>query len=315
MTEDAVSSSTRRRALRAMLGALLAAAIVTTVAAAESAPDPRVGLAPGFDNAGVAANGLELLANRAKAAGFFDPANPGSFAFVNSDLAFQGDYAFVGNFNGFQIYDISDPANPQIRTAVVCPGGQGEVSVYGNLLFMSAEETRARTDCGAPGRPDRRSAALPRRPHLRHLEPRLARPGRGGADVSRLAYAHAIEEPERQREPLRLRLRDGRRSLRRPRWRAASNAGASDPNSSFYRDRRDQGAAGGAAERRGRERVEALHRSGHRCRSTASRTSADAAAPVGDELGPDADDRLRATTSRRIRSSGSPPEPARATGC
>ena len=105
----------------------------------------------------MAANGLELLANRPKPAGFFDPANPGSFSFVNSDLAFQGDHAFVGNFNGFLIYNISDPANPTIRTAVVCPGGQGEVSVYGNLLFMSAEETRSRTDCGCPGRPDRQT--------------------------------------------------------------------------------------------------------------------------------------------------------------
>ena len=150
MIHAAVQRPRRRRSLRAMLGVLLAAAIVTTVAAAESAPDPRVGLTPGLENAGVAANGLELLANRPKPAGFFDPANPGSFAFPNSDLAFQGDFAFVGNFHGFQIYDISDPANPQLRTAVVCPGGQGEVSVYGNLLFMSAEETRARTDCGAP---------------------------------------------------------------------------------------------------------------------------------------------------------------------
>ena len=97
--------------------------------------------------------GLELLANRTKPAGFFNPANPGDFGFVNSDLAFQGNHAFVGNFNGFQIYDISDPANPTLRTAVVCPGGQGEVSVYGNLLFMSAEETRARTDCGSPAVP------------------------------------------------------------------------------------------------------------------------------------------------------------------
>jgi LVIVD repeat len=83
----------------------------------------------------------------------FNPANPGDFGFVNSDLAFQGNFAFVGNFNGFQIYDISDPANPTLRTAVVCPGGQGEVSVYGNLLFMSAEETRSRTDCGSPAVP------------------------------------------------------------------------------------------------------------------------------------------------------------------
>ncbi len=134
----------------AVFGAfVLAATLITSVAAAQGA-DPRVGLAPGFENPGVAALGMELVANRGKPAGFFNPANPGDFGFVNSDLALQGDHAFIGNFNGFQIYDISDPANPRIRTAVVCPGGQGEVSVYKNLLFMSAEETRARTDCGSP---------------------------------------------------------------------------------------------------------------------------------------------------------------------
>jgi hypothetical protein len=144
---------TPRRATIAVLSALLAAAVLTSLAAAQSTSDPRIGLPPGFENAGVAAKGVELLANRMKPAGFFDAANPGSFAFVNSDLAFQGDHAFVGNFNGFQIYDISDPADPEIVTAVVCPGGQGEVSVYKNLLFMSVEETRGRIDCGTQGAP------------------------------------------------------------------------------------------------------------------------------------------------------------------
>jgi hypothetical protein len=144
------------RRLVAAAGVTLVLAGVLAAAAATQLPsttDPRVGLAPGLDNPGVAATGLELLAHRNKPAGFFDPANPGNFGFVNSDLAFQGNFAFVGNFNGFQIYDISDPANPTLRTAVVCPGGQGEVSVYGNLLFMSAEESRSRTDCGAPAVP------------------------------------------------------------------------------------------------------------------------------------------------------------------
>jgi len=143
----------RRRSTLAALGALLSAAVLTSLAAAQSTTDPRATLSAGFDNAGVAAKGVELLANRMKPEGFFNPANPGDFAFVNSDLAFQGDFAFVGNFNGFQIYDISNPANPTIRTAVVCPGGQGEVSVYGNLLFMSVEETRGRIDCGTQGAP------------------------------------------------------------------------------------------------------------------------------------------------------------------
>jgi hypothetical protein len=137
-----------RRALVPILGAVLAAAVLTSLAAAQSTTDPRVGLDPGLTNAEVAANGIELLKNTPKPAGFFDPANPGSFGFVNSDLAFEGDHAFIGNFNGFQIYDISDPANPALVTAVVCPGGQGEVSVYGNLLFMSVEESRGRVDCG-----------------------------------------------------------------------------------------------------------------------------------------------------------------------
>jgi hypothetical protein len=133
--------------------AILVAALVTSVAAAQSTSDPRFDLDPGLFDAEVAASGIELLKNTPKPAGFFNPANPGDFGFVNSDLAFEGNHAFIGNFNGFQIYDISDPANPALVTTVVCPGGQGEVSVYGNLLFMSAEETRARTDCGAPAVP------------------------------------------------------------------------------------------------------------------------------------------------------------------
>jgi hypothetical protein len=135
------------------VASLVAAALVTSVAAAQSTTDPRASLTPGLNDAGVAASGIELLKNTPKPAGFFNPASPGDFGFVNSDLAFEGKHAFIGNFNGFQIYDISDPANPALVTTVVCPGGQGEVSVYKNLLFMSAEETRARTDCGAPSAP------------------------------------------------------------------------------------------------------------------------------------------------------------------
>jgi hypothetical protein len=138
--------------------ATLAAALALTLTMSASAlaqlpstTDPRVGLAPGLENPGVAQSGMELLAHRNKPAGFFDPNNPGSFSFVNSDLAFQGDHAFVGGFNGFQVWNISNPSAPTLRTAVVCPGGQGDVSVFGNLLFMSVEETRGRIDCGTGG--------------------------------------------------------------------------------------------------------------------------------------------------------------------
>jgi hypothetical protein len=129
------------------VGAALAAVPGTASAQLPSTTDPRAALSPGLNDAGVAKQGMELLAHRDKPPGFFNPANPGDFGFLNSDLAFQGNYAFVGGFNGFQVWDISNPASPTLKTAVVCPGGQGDVSVYKNLLFMSVEETRARTDC------------------------------------------------------------------------------------------------------------------------------------------------------------------------
>ncbi len=120
-------------------------------AAAGNDVDPRVGLGAGWMDAETAASNLELVAAVARPEGFFDPADPGSFGFANSDLAFSGEHAFIGNFNGFQIYDISNPASPRLRKTVVCPGGQGDLSVYRNLLFMSVEETRGRLDCGTQG--------------------------------------------------------------------------------------------------------------------------------------------------------------------
>ncbi|HEV2130633.1 MAG TPA: hypothetical protein VGR27_06000, partial [Longimicrobiaceae bacterium] len=113
--------------------------------------DPRVGLRGGWTDAGEAAGNLELIAHTPRPEGFFQPGNPGAGGFSNTDLAFSGNYAFLGNYNGFQIYDISNPSRPTLRKSVVCPGGQGDLSVYRNLLFMSVEETRGRLDCGAQG--------------------------------------------------------------------------------------------------------------------------------------------------------------------
>jgi len=74
-------------------------------------------------------------------------------AFSNSDLAFQGNHLFQGNFYGVNIFDISNPANAKLVTSLVCPGGQGDVSVYKNLLFMSVEMPNGRLDCGTQGFP------------------------------------------------------------------------------------------------------------------------------------------------------------------
>jgi len=74
-------------------------------------------------------------------------------AFANSDLAFQGNHLFQGNFYGLNIYDIANPANTTLLTSMVCPGGQGDVSVYKNLMFMSVEMPNGRVDCGVQGFP------------------------------------------------------------------------------------------------------------------------------------------------------------------
>ncbi|MGA6953731.1 MAG: hypothetical protein WBY73_01375, partial [Candidatus Acidiferrales bacterium] len=74
-------------------------------------------------------------------------------AFANSDLAFRGDYLFQGNFYGMNIYDITHPAQAALVTSMVCPGGQGDVSVFKNLMFMSVEMPNGRIDCGTQGFP------------------------------------------------------------------------------------------------------------------------------------------------------------------
>jgi len=120
-------------------------------AAAVVSDDPRVGLKPGVTDAGVAAKGMQLVANLPRPAGFDDPGGTGGLNFANSDLAFRKELLFLGSFNGFNFYDIEDPRKPRLRVSVVCPGGQGDLSVHGNLLFMSVEQTRGRLDCGTEG--------------------------------------------------------------------------------------------------------------------------------------------------------------------
>jgi hypothetical protein len=149
----AIETHVVRRAAGLVLVALVAAvpSLFAQTHEHHADRDPRVGLAPGLHDAGVAMHGMELLANAPKPQGFFDPASPGEFNFANSDLAFRDDLVFVGNFWGFQVFDVSDPANPSLRVAVVCPGGQGDVSVFGDLLFMSVEMPNGRIDCGTQG--------------------------------------------------------------------------------------------------------------------------------------------------------------------
>ncbi len=114
-----------------------------TRSAAAPSPDPRIGLRPGLMDADEAAWNLRLLSATPPSERFKDG--------VNSDLAFTGHYAIQGNFNGFQVWDITDPARPALKAAYYCPASQSDVSVYRNLLFVSGEGMGGRLDCGGEG--------------------------------------------------------------------------------------------------------------------------------------------------------------------
>ena len=128
---------------RSVVFAIVLAALPSLATSALAQTDPRVGLAPGGADAEQAVWNLRLLS-----------ATPKSEPFVgvtNSDLAFLGNYAIQGNYNGYQFWDISDPANPTLRKGYFCPASQSDVSVYGNLLFVSGEGLSGRIDCGGQG--------------------------------------------------------------------------------------------------------------------------------------------------------------------
>jgi hypothetical protein len=153
------------------------------------ANDPRAKLTPGVYDAGETSMGLKHITLLKKpdafdlgtndpnaekvnkslstVLGIADPSKvPGAMklvlaglGFANSDMAFQGNRLFLGNFYGMNIYDISNPAKTTLLTSMICPGGQGDVSVYKNLMFMSVEMANGRVDCGVQGFPPTPPAA------------------------------------------------------------------------------------------------------------------------------------------------------------
>jgi len=127
----------------ALPAAARAQAATSNMSPGEPMPDPRVGLHAGLTDAGEASWNMRLLSATRPSEKFVGG--------VNSDLAFTGPYAIQGSFNGFQVWNISDPSHPTIRTAYFCPASQSDVSVYHNLLFVSGEGLGGRLDCGAQG--------------------------------------------------------------------------------------------------------------------------------------------------------------------
>ena len=140
-------------AIRTFLTLTAAAGILATAATASAqtyptGTDPRDALASGRLDAGVAAKGMSLVSFTTKPAQF-DTAR--GLTFANSDLAFGGDYVYQGNFAGFTIWDVRDAAHPKIVSVIKCTTSQGDPSIYGTLLFISAEGNGNRKDCGSGG--------------------------------------------------------------------------------------------------------------------------------------------------------------------
>ena len=120
------------------------AAIPTVTMSAEApSPDPRIGLRGGAYDAAEAVWNMRVLSKTKPSEQFLTG--------INSDLAFSGNNVFQGSFNGWQVWDISNPRQPKLRKAYVCPGSQSDVSVYRNLLVVSGEDLGARLDCGTGG--------------------------------------------------------------------------------------------------------------------------------------------------------------------
>ena len=142
--------------------------------------DPRANLAAGLDDADQVLMNMELVGSLPRPHGFFDPNNPTGLpaempdkdgeakdeedeeeeedfdrapmlAFDNTDMAFFDDVLVAGSYHGFNVYRLGDDGMPVLKSSIVCPGGQGDVSVVGDLLIMSVEETRGRLDCGLEG--------------------------------------------------------------------------------------------------------------------------------------------------------------------
>ena len=122
------------------------APVTPIVSATAPNPDPRVGLKAGRWDAAQAAWNMRMVSTT--------PPSPASAGATHSDLAFSGKYAIQGNYNGFEIWDISNPAKPALVNALECPASQNDVSVYKNLIFMSSEATNSRVDCKFGGIPE-----------------------------------------------------------------------------------------------------------------------------------------------------------------
>ena len=235
MTRTPIARRARPVALAIALLALAAPARAQQPDSASRAADPRVGLGAGWHDAKVALRNMELVSHTPRPEGFFNPKDPGDFSVINADLAFSGTYVFQGGYHGIQVWDVANPAKPTLRKTIVCPGGQGDVSVWGNLLFMSVEETRARIDCGTEAITDTVSRERFRGVRIFDIRD-IDNPKQVAAvQTCRGSHTHTLVPDPKDKSHLYVYV-SGTGPVRSPNELAGcSLAGAEDPNSSLFR--------------------------------------------------------------------------------
>jgi hypothetical protein len=216
--------------------ALQAAALLALAACASSTPktaptpatDPRVGLKAGLFDAGKAVSNMKILAEARSPQGFA--------GITNSDLAFTGKYVIQGNYNGPVVWDISNPSSPQLVVAYECPASQNDVSVYKNLMFMSAEAQNGRIDCKPGGVPQAVSKDRMRGVRIFDIsnikEPKLI----ANVQTCRGSHTHTVLEDPKDKENLYIYVSgsSGIRSAQELEG-CAGDVDANNPNSSKLR--------------------------------------------------------------------------------
>ncbi len=165
-----------RRSLSLAIGAfaLAACAQSSRTTAPSPQPDPRVGLRAGRNDAAEAAWNVKVMSKT------LPPER--HVGATNSDIAFLGNYAIQGNYNGPLIWDISSPGKPTLKAAIYCPASQNDVSVYKNLLFISAEANNGRLDCAGGGVQDTVSAQRMRGIRIFDI-----------SDIANPKYVHSVQ--------------------------------------------------------------------------------------------------------------------------
>ncbi|HKC41291.1 MAG TPA: hypothetical protein VKC15_17240 [Gemmatimonadales bacterium] len=191
-------------------------------------PDPRVGLRAGMFNAAEATWNMRVVSRTPPSEKF-----AGS---TNSDLSFSGIYAIQGNYNGFQVWDISTPARPVLKIGYLCPASQSDVSVYKNLLFVSGEGQSGRLDCGTEGVHDSVSTARLRGIRIFDITDIAAPKYLTNVQTCRGSHTHTVVEDPNDKDNVYVYV-SGSAGVRSPSELAGCSklAPDEDPNSALFR--------------------------------------------------------------------------------